>query len=104
MIVGEVSHGQPPRRIASIDSKLIGKFVVNDDMQWRVLNVSWLAEEKLVVAWYYSVQEAAHAGHDFSTMKARFEADLLESPLIIHADINDIRAWAKQANFSGDVS
>ena len=104
MVVSEVAHGQPPRRIASTDAKLVGKFLVNDDMQWRVVNVEWLAKAKSVVAWYYSVQEAAHAGHDFSTMKARFEADLLESPLIIHADINDIRAWAKQANFSGDVS
>ena len=100
----EVAHGQPPRRIASSDAKLIGKFVVNDDMQWRVLNVQWLVKAKSVVAWYYSVQEAARAGHDFSTMKARFESSLLDSPLIIYADINDIRMWAKKANFSGASS
>ena len=31
-------------------------------------------------------------------------AALLDSPLIIYADINDIRMWAKKANFSGASS
>jgi hypothetical protein len=103
-MVSEVAHGLPPRRIASIDAKLVGKFIVNDDAQWRVVNVEWLAKAKSVVAWYYSVEEAAHAGHDHTTMKDRFEKSLLDSPVIIYADINDIRTWAKNANFSGASS
>jgi hypothetical protein len=104
MVVSEVAHGQPPRRIASIDAKLVGKFLVNDDMHWRVVNVEWLAKAKSVVAWYYSVQEAALAGHDHTTMKGRLENGLLDSPEITYADINDIRTWAKKANFSGASS
>jgi hypothetical protein len=99
-----VCEVQPPRRIASADSKLTGKFVVHDDTQWRVLKVEWLARAKSVVAWYYSVQDAVLAGYDFSTMTVRFESDNFDSPAIVYADINDIRAWAKNANFSGASS
>ena len=95
---------QPPRRIASNDSKLTGKFVVHDDTQWRVLKVEWQVKAKSVVAWYYSVQDAALEGYDFSTMKVRFESNNLDSPAIVYADIDTIRAWAKNANFSGASS
>ncbi len=100
-VVSEVAQSHPPRRIGRDDAKLFGKFLVDEGMQWRVLNVAWLAKAKSVVAWYYNVQEAVLAGFDFSTMKDRFDKDILDSPEILHADINDIRTWASQALFSG---
>ena len=99
-----VCEVQPPRRIASNDSKLTGKFLVHDDTQWRVLKVEWHAKAKSVVAWYYSVQDAALAGYDFSTMKVRFESNNIDLPTIAYADVNGIHAWAKNANFSGASS
>ena len=72
-----------------------------DDTQWRVLKVEWHARAKSVVAWYYSVQDAALVGYGFSTMKVRFESNHIDLPTTAYADVNGIHAWAKNANFSG---
>jgi hypothetical protein len=90
-----------PRRIVRQDAKLSGQFLVDDGVKWRVLVVEWSDEVKLVVAWYYNVQEAAVAGYDHSTMKVRFDKRILDSPEILFADIEHIRLWASQALFSG---